>query len=111
MARSDSLKMGELTDSAYYIILSLVEAKHGYLIMKTIEDITNGRISIGPASLYTTLKKLLEADLIEAIDDNEGQRKTYITTAKGIEILKKEIMRRREMVFHGEQVFKNRGGI
>jgi len=111
MARNDALKMGELTDSAYYILLSLLEAKHGYLIMKTIEEVTEGRIAIGPASLYTTLKKLLTAEYIEALGDEGGQRKTYITTDKGIELLKKEVQRRREMVSHAEILFKDRGGI
>lgn len=64
MARVDSIEMGELTDTAYYILLSLVEAKHGYLVMKSIETITNHRFSVGPASLYTTIKKLLIAKLI-----------------------------------------------
>ncbi|WP_338322974.1 hypothetical protein [Oceanobacillus halophilus] len=56
MPRDDSLEMGELTDSAFYILLSLVEAKHGYLIMKFIEEMTDHRISIGPVSMYTTIK-------------------------------------------------------
>jgi len=109
MARSDSLEMGELTDTAYYILLSLVEARHGYLIMKTIEDMTHQRFSIGPASMYTTIKKLLEAGLIQLIDDQDPKRKTYLATDKGLELLKKEVTRRREMVRHAEEVFEKRG--
>ncbi len=111
MARNDSLKMGELTDTAYYIVLSLLEAKHGYLIMQSIEEMTNKRITIGPASLYTTIKKLLDAGLIEAVESDDDKRKTYITTEHGIELLKKEVERRREMVSHAEEIFKNQGGI
>ena len=62
MGRNVSLEMGELTDTAYYILLSLVDAKHGYLIMQTIEEMTEQRFSIGPASMYTTIKKLLAAN-------------------------------------------------
>ncbi|WP_078551439.1 PadR family transcriptional regulator [Bacillus alkalicellulosilyticus] len=109
MPRNDSLEMGELTDTAYYILLSLVEPQHGYVIMKSIEELTNNRISIGPASLYTTLRKLLEAGLIDLLEENIDKKKTYVTTENGIEILKKEVDRRREMVAHAEQILKQKG--
>lgn len=51
MAKSGSLEMGELTNTAFYILLSLLEEKHGYLIMKPIEELTEGQFLIGPASL------------------------------------------------------------
>lgn len=103
MARSDALKSGELTDSAYYILLALLEARHGYLIMKWIEETTDGQLSVGPASLYTTLRKLLDGGFIEELDDgDDGKRKTYVTTAKGLALLKKEVERRRDMVRHAE---------
>lgn len=109
MARNDSLEMGELTDTSYYILLSLVDANHGYLIMKTIKEMTNGDFSIGPASMYTTIQKLLSAELIELVDDGIKKRKTYVTTNRGIQLLKKDIQRRREMVRHAEKVFKQKG--
>lgn len=75
MARRDSIDIGELTDPAFYILLSVTEEKHGYLIMKTIEKLTNNKVTIGTASLYTTLKKLVVANLVELhISDNS---KTY----------------------------------
>ncbi|HZG73627.1 MAG TPA: PadR family transcriptional regulator [Chondromyces sp.] len=107
--RNNSLEMGELTDTAYYILLSLVEARHGYVIMKTIEEMTDHQFSIGPASMYTTIKKLLSADFIRLLDDSDSKRKTYVATEKGIELLKKEVQRRREMVLHAEEVFRKRG--
>lgn len=91
MSRTDSLEMGELTDTAFYILLSLVEAKHGYLIMKSIETMTNNQFSIGPASMYTTIKKLLAAEFIELYKEEEDdKRKTYIATEKGIGLLRKK---------------------
>jgi DNA-binding PadR family transcriptional regulator len=111
MGRNDLLEMGELTDTSYYILLSLIEEKHGYLIMKTIEDLTDGSFSIGPASLYTSIKKLLSAVLIELVDTENKNRKTYITTKKGIEFLKKEIQRRRKMIIIAEKIFEEKGDI
>ncbi|MCM3770366.1 MULTISPECIES: PadR family transcriptional regulator [Priestia] len=104
MPRNDSLEMGELTDTSYYILLSLVEAKHGYLIMKTIEDMTNQQFSIGPASMYTTIKKLLAAELITLFGESKDKKKTYVATEKGIQFLKKEIQRRKEMIKHAEDI-------
>ncbi len=109
MARNVSLEMGELTDTAYYILLSLVDANHGYLIMKRIEEMTDNHFSIGPASMYTTIKKLLTANLIQLLDDDDVKRKTYIATDKGIQLLKKDVQRRREMVLHAEEIFKRKG--
>lgn len=106
MPRFNSLEKGQLTDTFYYILLSLVEAKHGYLIMKTIETMTNNRLSIGPASMYTTLKKLLGSNLIKELDhSNDRNKKTYVTTEQGLKLLKNEVQRRREMIEHAEAVF------
>lgn len=104
MARNDSLKMGELTDAYYYILLSLINPKHGYLIMKSIEEISEGKFSIGPASLYTSIKKLLDAELIKLTEESE-QKKIYITTDKGLRFLKNEIERKRKMIEIAEKVF------
>ncbi|WP_346870310.1 PadR family transcriptional regulator [Clostridium sp. UBA5119] len=102
MPRKDSINIGELTDSAFYILSSVVDEKHGYLIMKTIEKYTNNEVTIGPASLYTTLKKLLAADLVELICDTDENKKIYKITNKGREMLIKEIERKKQMIKFAE---------
>ena len=109
MPRNDSIEMGELTDTAFYILLSLMDAKHGYLIMKSIEEMTGNHFSIGPASMYTTIKKLLSANLIELLDEDVEKRKTYIATEKGVQLLVKETERRREIVGHAEKILLSKG--
>lgn len=106
MPRNNSLKMGELTDAYYYILLSLIKPKHGYLIMKSIERISQGSFSIGPASLYTSIKKLLDGDLIK-LNEGSQQKKVYIITDKGIKLLKKEIERKRKMIKIAEKIFNS----
>ena len=106
MPRKDSIGIGELTDSAFYILSSVVEEKHGYLIMKTIEKHTNNEVTIGPASLYTTLKKLLEAELVELNVKDEENKKIYKITDKGKEMLIKEIQRKKQMVKFAENFLK-----
>ncbi|MHC1748217.1 MAG: PadR family transcriptional regulator [Cellulosilyticaceae bacterium] len=98
MPRKDSIDIGELTDSAFYILSSVIEEKHGYLIMKTIENLTNNEVVIGPASLYTTLKKLLAADLVALNSDTDENKKVYKITSKGREMLIKEIERKKQMI-------------
>lgn len=106
MARKDSINVGELTDAAFYILSSVVEEKHGYLIMKTIESLTEGKFTIGPASLYTTLKKLLAADLVQLNCENDENKKVYKITDKGREMLLKEIERKRMMIKFAENFLK-----
>ncbi len=106
MPRKDSIDVGELTDAAFYILSSVVEEKHGYLIMKTIEELTDNKVTIGPASLYTTLKKLLAAKLIELSDGADEGKKVYKITSLGREMLIKEIERKKEMIKFAEHFLK-----
>jgi DNA-binding PadR family transcriptional regulator len=69
--------------------------------MKTIGKFTNNEVTIGPASLYTTLKKLLAADLAELSDADEN-KKVYKITNKGRAMLIKEIERKKQMVKFAE---------
>jgi len=106
MARKDSIDIGELTDSAFYILSSVSEEKHGYLIMKTIEEFTENKVTIGPASLYTTLKKLLVAGLIELKPSTDENKKIYKITSLGHEMLIKEIERKKQMINFAEKFLK-----
>jgi Predicted transcriptional regulators len=102
MPRKDSIDIGELTDSAFYILSSVIEEKHGYLIMKAIEKFTNNEVVIGPASLYTTLKKLLTAELVELSSDTDENKKVYRITDKGRKMLINEIERKKQMIKFAE---------
>lgn len=98
MARKSALETGILNDSAFYILSSLIEEKHGYLIMKIIEESTVDSVVIGPASLYTTLKKLLDSGLIERMHTKDEATKIYQITAKGKDILENDINRKKLMI-------------
>ena len=105
MARGKALDDEILTDSTYYILLALAKPNHGYGIMQDIEFFSKGTVVIGPASLYTILKKLQNAELIKLVADEE-RRKTYGLTSKGKNILQKDIQRRKMMLEHGLRVLK-----
>ena len=107
MARKSALETGILNDSAFYILSTLVNEKHGYLIMKTIEESSHGEVSIGPASLYTTLKKLLAAGFIVRIEFKDESTKTYQMTSEGKDILERDILRKKQMISYAEKQIHN----
>lgn len=106
LARGKGLDDEILTDSVYYILLTLVEPIHGYGIMQKVLEISKGEMIIGPASLYTILKKLQAANYIELLEDDEERRKNYTLMLKGKEILRKDINRRIAMVEQGKEILK-----
>ena len=101
MPKQDYFEKGQLTDLAYLVLATLTKPRHGYMIMQQIEQLTSGDISIGPASLYTTLKKLTDAGYISLVSDEE-KKKTYHITRDGLENLGIEIEKRRRLTYYGE---------
>lgn len=106
MSKNDTFESEQLTDAAYYILLSLVEKRHGYAIMQYIEKLTDGLIIIGPATLYTLLKKMNASELIEQKDLSDDRKKQYKITDKGLNLLKNEVKRRTLMANHGDKILK-----
>lgn len=109
MSKNDTFETEQLTDAVYLILLSLVEIRHGYAIMQFINDATNGEVSMGPGTLYTLLKKLNKANLIEQKAITTDRKKQYEITKEGKELLNKEINRRLMMVNLGLKIMKEVG--
>lgn len=92
-----------LTPTEFQIMLVLAEADlHGYGIMQRIESESNGTIKLGPGTLYTTLKRLLERAWIEEIDApadaDDPRRKYYRLTAFGGRVVRLEAQRLSQLV-------------
>ena len=87
-----------LTETAYYILLSLQKQSHGYAIMQNIASITNGRIKMGAGTLYGALSALNAKKLIKECDSDDPARREYIITDEGKAVLKKEIERIEELL-------------
>lgn len=85
-----------MSETAYYILMSLVEERHGYAIMQYTEEITNGRIKLGAGTLYGSLSKM-EKDGLISITKEESKRKYYIISELGISVLKEEVARIKEL--------------
>ena len=85
-----------MTETAYYILLSLLEPRHGYGIIKHVEKITEGRIRLGSGTVYGTLTKMQRNGLIALFADEE-KKTVYEITPKGKELLLAEIKRIKEL--------------
>lgn len=109
MSKQNTLKTEQLTDSMYYILLSLVEERHGYAIMKFIEELTDKAIVMGPGTLYTLLKKLVAADWIQQTSVDEDRTKKYQITDTGKTVLFQELKRRKAMVEDGYRILSEVG--
>lgn len=91
---------GALTETVFYILLSLSKPRHGYAIMRNAERLTGGRVSLGPGTLYGALNALLKKQWIcEANRENSDTRKKeYALTRIGENALAQEIARLQELV-------------
>lgn len=90
-----------MTETAFYILLSLLEPHHGYGIIQHVQSITNGRITLGAGTVYGTLKKLQKAELIKLIADTTDKKVYQVTTA-GYQQLKAEQQRLQELLHNAE---------
>lgn len=77
-----------LTPAMHHILLALLRGElHGYAVMQEIEALSDGAMRLGPGTLYTSIRKLLEAGLIEesaqrqAEGDDERRRYYRISSA------------------------------
>lgn len=94
-----------LTPSAFHILLCLAEGpRHGYAIMKEVEETTGGRVSMGPGTLYGTIKRLLASGLIDETRErpdpevDDRRRRYYRLTDLGRGVAAAEASRLEEAV-------------
>ena len=89
-----------LTESTYYILLSLYHPQHGYGIMQQTEQLSAG-------TLYGALNALCEKGWISPLPMESGSRKKeYQLTPSGFEVLKRELSRLEELVTNGRNILQ-----
>ena len=103
MAKLSPYETGELTDSIFFILLSLLEPTHGYLIMQKVNTLTNGQVIIGPATMYTTLGKMVNVGWIEE-HTIDSSKKEYRITEKGRKILLANYKVRKQLLSVAETI-------
>ena len=94
-----------LTPAVSHILLALADGeKHGYAIMREVEELSDGTITMGPGTLYGSIKRMLGAGLVEETEDrpdpelDDQRRRYYRLTGLGERVLSAEMARLEAMV-------------
>jgi len=96
-----------LTEATYYILLSLVQPRHGYGIMQRAEALSGGRVRLAAGTLYGALNTLCDKGwILQLPAPDDSRRKDYKLTELGLKILKNEVARLRELADNGEKILR-----
>jgi len=103
--RSDAGPAASLTPAGLHVLIALLDGPlHGYGIMQRIFKHTDGRLRIGPGTLYRTIQYLVDEQMIEESasrprpDRDDPRRRYYGLTKRGQRILEEEAARLRRLV-------------
>ena len=97
-------KFRTLTEQMFYILLCLKEECCGMDIMERVKVMTDGRVAVGPGTLYNLLEQFCEADMIRETKA-EGRRRSYILTKQGMEALNREVERLQKQIEDHRKLF------
>ena len=101
--------MEVLTESMFYVLLAFQQGPVcGTELVERIDQLTQGRIQIGPATLYTLLGKFEKEKWILEIEV-EGRKRTYRLTEKGDKAFQNELERLRLCIADAERGTRHEG--
>lgn len=94
-----------LTSAALHILIAIGPGeRHGYAIMSKVDELTDGAMRLAPGTLYTTIKRLLAAGLIDEVGDrpdphlDDQRRRYYRLTIGGRAVVASEVRRLETLV-------------
>jgi DNA-binding PadR family transcriptional regulator len=98
MTPSDPNRLLPLSPPVFSILLTLgAEAMHGYAIMQELERRTDGRETLLPGSLYATIARMVDEQLIEEVraptTETDARRRFYKATRFGRSVARAEAIR------------------
>src|SRR5258707_15837728 len=101
----DLQRLLPLTPAVFFILFALADGdKHGYAIMQNVSQISDNQFRMGPCTLYSTIQRLLDLNLIEETEgvrgqsDHEDRRRYYKLTRTGKTIPAADISRMESVV-------------
>jgi DNA-binding PadR family transcriptional regulator len=97
-----------LSESTFHVLIAVADRpRHGYAIMQEVAERTDGSVTLGPGTLYTTLKRLVAGGLVEETDgpasNEDGRRRYYRLTPGGRAVARAEADRLVRLVRIAEQ--------
>ncbi len=95
-----------LTETLFYILLSVRKPNHGYGIIQEVERLTEGRVAMGPGTLYGAIQTMTAKGWIRIYSEETDSRrkKEYIITDLGREIFAQEKERLKELLRNAEMM-------
>jgi DNA-binding PadR family transcriptional regulator len=100
--KRDPLPFLPLTPAAFHVLLALADGpKHGYLILKSVEEHTEGEVQLSTGTLYGLIKRFLDDELIvelSASGSADERRRPYKLTAFGRDVAAAEAARLEKLV-------------
>ena len=103
--------MRTLPLAAFHILLAVADRdRHGYAIMQDVHARTDGRLRLGPGTLYGSIKRLLEDGLIQEVDErpdpgnDDVRRRYYRITRLGRRIAAEEMARLDALLRHARSI-------
>ncbi len=94
-----------LTPPVFHILLAIADgARHGYAVIKEVEQRSHGKVMLSTGTLYAAIKRLLGDGLIEETDTGKGvvnvdaRRRYYSLTPLGRKVARAEVRRMVELV-------------
>ena len=95
-----------MTETSFYILYALQNEMHGYGIMQYVKELTDDEVVLGAGTVYTSFNKM-ENDGLITMTRTENNRKFYIVTELGNEVLNLEIKRIERLYKNITQGVKN----
>lgn len=93
-------KLIAVTPTIFHILVVLSGGdRHGYAILREVEEIAEGRSKLGPTTLYRSIRTMLEGNLIQELDErpdpelDDERRRYYRLTDLGAKLLRHEVSR------------------
>jgi len=95
--RDEQQRLLPLTPSVFFVLFALAGGdKHGYAIMQQVGTLSDGQFRMGPGTLYTTIQRLLDLQLIEEVvsaSEGDTRRRYYRLGQAGKSVLDAELDR------------------
>ncbi len=98
-------KFKTLTEQMYYILICMKRECCGTDIMELVAEMTDGRVRIGPGTLYNLLEQFSEAGMIEETKV-EGRKRSYMITDIGEKVLAEEDERLKAQIKDYDRYFE-----